>query len=122
MCGTMPSVQPNAATTLMRPPREKPVASVYSAPVPGEATTISEVSRNSMVMIAAPSIARLHIGQPDPRVARHQPAAGAYRTAAGVIADHLALRLRLRAGNPRLDLRAIDRLDLAARHPTEFAR
>ena len=28
MCGTMPSVQPNAATTLARAPRDRPVASV----------------------------------------------------------------------------------------------
>ncbi len=48
MCGTMPSVQPNAATTLARVPRERPAASVTSTPVPGEATTISDVSRKSM--------------------------------------------------------------------------
>ena len=28
MCGTIPSVQPNAATTLARAPRERPAASV----------------------------------------------------------------------------------------------
>ena len=28
MCGTMPSVQPKAATTLARAPRESPVATV----------------------------------------------------------------------------------------------
>src|SRR5690242_12672941 len=47
MCGTIPSVQPNAATTLARRPRERPADSVYSTPVPGVATTISEVSRNA---------------------------------------------------------------------------
>jgi hypothetical protein len=28
MCGTMPSVHPNAATTLAREPRDRPAASV----------------------------------------------------------------------------------------------
>ena len=52
MCGTMPSVQPNAATTLARDPRARPAAMVNSAPVPGEATTMNEVRRNSRVMVA----------------------------------------------------------------------
>ena len=52
MCGTIPSVQPNAATTLARAPRASPAASVYSTPTPGDMTTISEVSRNSMVIAA----------------------------------------------------------------------
>src|SRR5689334_14861466 len=47
MWGTMPSVQPNAATMLAREPRDRPVASVNSTPVPGDTTTISEVSRKS---------------------------------------------------------------------------
>jgi hypothetical protein len=50
MCGTMPKVQPKAATMLARDPRDRPVASVNSTPVPGETTTISDVIRNSMVM------------------------------------------------------------------------
>ena len=52
MCGTIPSVHPNAATTLARDPRESPAASVNSTPVPGEAMTIREVIRNSMLMVA----------------------------------------------------------------------
>ena len=56
MCGTMPSVQPKAATTLARAPRDRPAASVNRTPVPGEAMTISEVSKNSSVM--GPSSAR----------------------------------------------------------------
>ncbi len=47
ICGTMPIVQANAATTLALAPRDSPAASVYSAPVPGEAITISDVIRNS---------------------------------------------------------------------------
>src|SRR4051794_1757819 len=47
MCGTIPMVQPNAATTLAREPRDSPAASVNSTPVPGEATTMNEVMRNS---------------------------------------------------------------------------
>src|SRR5262249_35414452 len=50
MCGTMPSVQPNAATMLAREPRDRPVAKVNSTPVPGEITTISDVSRKSRLM------------------------------------------------------------------------
>jgi hypothetical protein len=49
MCGTIPSVQANAATRLARQPREIPAATVYSTPAPGVATTISVVSRNSGV-------------------------------------------------------------------------
>jgi len=45
ICGTMPSVQPNAAATLARDPRVSAAASVYSTPVPGDTITISEVSR-----------------------------------------------------------------------------
>src|SRR3954454_4532479 len=51
MCGTMPSVQPKAATTLARDPRESPAARVNSTPVPGETITMSEVMRNSRVTI-----------------------------------------------------------------------
>jgi hypothetical protein len=47
MCGMIPSVHPNAATTLARAPRASPAASVKSTPVPGEATTMSDVTRNS---------------------------------------------------------------------------
>jgi hypothetical protein len=39
MFGAIPSVHPNAATTLPRTPRDSPGASVISTPVPGEATT-----------------------------------------------------------------------------------
>src|ERR1700761_3666438 len=52
-CGTMPSVQANAATRLARQPRDTPAASVYSTPAPGVATTTSVVSRNSGVISAA---------------------------------------------------------------------
>src|SRR5262245_29277091 len=52
MCGTMPSVHPNAATILARDPRERPAAKVNSTPVPGDAMTIRDVIRNSMLMIA----------------------------------------------------------------------
>jgi hypothetical protein len=51
MCGTMPSVQPNAATTLARAPCDSAAASVYSTPVPGETITISDVIQNSMLMM-----------------------------------------------------------------------
>jgi hypothetical protein len=44
--GTMPSVQPKAATTLACQPRERSAASVKSTPMPGEATTISDVIRS----------------------------------------------------------------------------
>src|ERR1700755_2405439 len=47
ICGTMPSVQPNAAATLARDPRLSAAASVYSTPVPGETMTISEVMRKA---------------------------------------------------------------------------
>ena len=50
ICGTMPTVQPNAATTLARDPREMPAARVYSTPVPGDATTMSDVIRNSQLI------------------------------------------------------------------------
>jgi hypothetical protein len=50
ICGTMPSVQPKAAATEARDPWASATASVYSTPVPGEATTISVVSRNESVM------------------------------------------------------------------------
>ena len=49
----MPSVQPKAATMDVRTPRDKPAATVTSAPVPGEATTISEVIRKSMFIVPA---------------------------------------------------------------------
>ena len=52
MCGTMPSVQANAATRLACQPRETPAARVYSTPAPGVATTMSVVSRNSGVTVA----------------------------------------------------------------------
>jgi hypothetical protein len=47
ICGTIPSVQPNAAAMLARDPLVSAAASVYSTPVPGEAITISEVSRKA---------------------------------------------------------------------------
>ncbi len=50
MCGTMPRVQPNAATTDIRSPRVRPVATVYTAPVPGETTMMNAVIRNSTLM------------------------------------------------------------------------
>jgi hypothetical protein len=56
MCGTIPSVQPNAATTLARDPRDSPAASVNSTPVPGEAMTINDVTRNSR-LTADPMVA-----------------------------------------------------------------
>src|SRR3954451_24159723 len=46
-CGTIPSVQPNAAATLIRDPRVSAAASVYSTPVPGDTITISEVIRKA---------------------------------------------------------------------------
>ena len=49
MCGTMPRVHPKAATVLARDPRERPAAIVKSTPVPGETTTINEVTRKSML-------------------------------------------------------------------------
>src|SRR3954451_7178150 len=45
ICGRMPSVHPTAAATLIRDPRVSAAASVYSTPVPGETTTISEGTR-----------------------------------------------------------------------------
>src|SRR5258708_35016372 len=51
MCGTMPIVHPNAATTLARDPRERPAASVNRTPVPGETMTMNEVTRNSTLTI-----------------------------------------------------------------------
>src|SRR5260370_16111144 len=45
ICGTIPSVQPNAAAMLARDPRLSAAASVYSTPVPGETMTINEVTR-----------------------------------------------------------------------------
>jgi hypothetical protein len=50
MCGTIPSVQPKAATTAARVPRDRPAASVTKTPVPGEATIIRDVIRNSIVI------------------------------------------------------------------------
>jgi hypothetical protein len=50
MAGTIPSVQPKAAAMLAREPRVSATARVYNTPVPGEATTISDVSRNEAVM------------------------------------------------------------------------
>jgi hypothetical protein len=50
----MPIVHPNAATTLARDPRERPAASVYRTPVPGEIMTINEVTRNSTLRANAP--------------------------------------------------------------------
>src|SRR5579863_4701241 len=46
-CGRIPSVQPIAATTLARAPRDRPAERVISAPVPGIATMSSEVNRNA---------------------------------------------------------------------------
>jgi hypothetical protein len=46
-CGTMPNVQPAAATRLARAPRESPAVIVNSAPVPGVATITSDVSRKA---------------------------------------------------------------------------
>src|SRR5262245_106946 len=56
MCGTMPSVHPNAATTLARDPRERPAASVNRTPVPGETMMISEVTRKSIVTDGPPPL------------------------------------------------------------------
>jgi hypothetical protein len=47
----MPAVQPNAAKTLALRPRASPVETVNTTPVPGIRTTISEVIRNSTVII-----------------------------------------------------------------------
>src|SRR5436309_321176 len=52
MCGTIPSVQPNAATTLVRRPRERPAATVYRTPVPGETTIRSVVSRKATLTLS----------------------------------------------------------------------
>ena len=49
--GMMPSVQPIAANTLARQPRNSPVETVNTTPVPGIRTTINEVSRNSVVIM-----------------------------------------------------------------------
>ena len=46
----MPMVQPKAAAMLGRKPRDSPAAKVYKTPVPGEATTIRDVIKNSTVM------------------------------------------------------------------------
>src|SRR5215472_2276911 len=48
-CGTIPSVQPNAATTLALAPRDNPAEMVYRAPVPGVTTMINAVSMNAML-------------------------------------------------------------------------
>ena len=53
--GTMPSVQPKAATMLARDPRERPAAMVKRTPVPGDTTTMREVIRNAMLMAALSS-------------------------------------------------------------------
>jgi hypothetical protein len=45
----MPRVHPNAATMLDRRPRERPVASVYRTPVPGDTTTTSDVTRKPVL-------------------------------------------------------------------------
>ena len=57
-CGTIPSVQPNAATMLARLPRAKPAAIVYNTPVPGVATMMSDVSRNAVLMPTTPKMSR----------------------------------------------------------------
>ena len=62
MWGTMPSVHPNAATTLARDPRERPAASVYRTPVPGDTTTTSAVIRNSMLTVTSWARRRLAHG------------------------------------------------------------
>src|SRR3954470_1352949 len=89
--------------------------------------------RNSMVTMMAParklgssecrlrscqastsSVAHLDIGEADAHVARHQAAAGTHWTAAGIVADDLAGRLRARRAG--LNLRAIKLIALPARH------
>src|SRR5450631_1272271 len=57
-CGTIPSVQPTAATTLARLPWASPAAIVYNTPVPGVATMINDVSRNAVLMPTAPKMSR----------------------------------------------------------------
>ena len=47
MCGMIPSVHANAAITLARAPWARPAARVYSTPIPGDATTMKVVIRNS---------------------------------------------------------------------------
>ena len=60
MAGTMPIEQPPDANTLPLVPCARPVATAYSAPAPGVATTINEVSRNASVMTCTvPFCARL---------------------------------------------------------------
>lgn len=49
ICGMIPRVQPAAAMTLARTPRDSPAAMVKSAPVPGVATMSNDVSRNVTV-------------------------------------------------------------------------
>jgi hypothetical protein len=50
----IPSVQANAAKTLARAPRERPAARVNRTPVPGDATTISDVNKNSVLITKSP--------------------------------------------------------------------
>src|SRR5215212_3856072 len=50
----MPRVHPKAATTLARAPRDRPAANVNRTPVPGEATTIRDVIRKSVLIEAFP--------------------------------------------------------------------
>src|SRR5258706_12802630 len=73
MWGTMPSVQPNAATTLARGPRDSPAASVYSTPIPGDATTISEVMRKSQLMPPSGSFRRTMPESGAGRIAESEP-------------------------------------------------
>jgi hypothetical protein len=62
----MPMVQPKAATMLARKPRERPVASVKITPVPGDTTTMNEVTRNSRLTVDAPFAAATHRTQHGP--------------------------------------------------------
>ncbi len=55
MCGTMPMVQAKAARMLARAPRARPAAIVYSAPVPGVATTTRVVNQNSGLISREPT-------------------------------------------------------------------
>src|ERR1043165_9799603 len=89
--GTTPSVQPKAAMVAVRVPRERPVAMLTAAPVPGEATTSSETVRNSRFM-GAP----WNGGHPDARVA-----AGLERNFGYAVAQQLGVLARNKAEVPR---------------------
>ncbi len=51
----MPSVQPAAATTLARAPRDSPAETGNSAPVPGVTTMISDVITNAQLTKRLPA-------------------------------------------------------------------